>query len=117
MAAGSYFPACLDYRSHHMRRPVFLYRGLCKMALENTMTIYQWLWFSLIYLLAGQVFSLVYSIQFRNEKRTAWLGLMGLFFPLYLLIDLVVTLASGLGAHVPTLLAKIDRKDNPHGSS
>ena len=74
------------------------------------MTIYQCLWCGLIYLLAGQVFSLVYMLQFRSEKRTAWLGLMGLFFPLYLIVDLVVTLAAGLGAHAPKLLARIEKE-------
>ncbi len=73
------------------------------------MTIYQWLWFGLIYLLAGQVFSLVYMLQFRSEKRTAWLGLMGLLWPLYLIVDLVVTLAAGLGAHTPKLLARFEK--------
>lgn len=87
------------------------------------MTVYHWLWFGLIYLLAGQIFSLVYLLNFRDEQRrmqaqgkvvkdsSAWLGLMGLFFPLYLVVDLIVTLAGGLGAHVPALLARIERKD------
>lgn len=74
------------------------------------MTWYGWLFAALIYLLAGQVFSLVYLLNFRNEKRTAWLGLMGLFFPLYLILDFVVTVAGGLGAHVPKLLARIEGK-------
>jgi len=74
------------------------------------MTLHQWLWFALVDLLAGQVFSLVYMINFRSEKRTAWLGLMGLFFPLYLVIDLVVTLAAGLGAHAPKLLARFEKE-------
>lgn len=75
------------------------------------MTIFQWLWFGLIYLLAGQVFSLVYMLQFRSEKRTAWLGLMGLGFPLYLVFDLVLTLAAGLGAHAPKLLARFEKEN------
>lgn len=75
------------------------------------MTWYGWLFAALIYLLAGQVFSLVYLLNFRSEKRTAWLGLMGLFFPLYLVIDVVVTLAAGLGAHTPHLLAQFERKN------
>ena len=74
------------------------------------MTLTGWLFAALIYLLAGQVFSLVYLLNFRNEKRSAWLGLMGLFFPLYLVLDLIVTLASGFGAHVPRLLARIEGK-------
>jgi len=74
------------------------------------MTITSMFWFGLIYLLAGQVFSLVYMLQFRSEKRTAWLGLMGLFFPLYLIVDVVVTLAAGLGAHTPNLLARFEKK-------
>lgn len=74
------------------------------------MTIPSWLWFGLIYLLAGQVFSLVYMLQFHNEKRSAWLGLMGLFFPLYLIFDLLLTLAAGLGAHSKTLLARFEKE-------
>ena len=74
------------------------------------MTTFQYLWFGLIYLLAGQIFSLVYMLQFRSEKRTAWLGLMGLAFPLYLVIDVIVTLAAGLGAHTPNLLARFEKK-------
>jgi hypothetical protein len=73
------------------------------------MTLYQWLWFSLLYLLCGQVFSLVYLLTFERERSKAWLGLMGLFFPVYLIIDLILTFASGLGAYSKTILSKFDR--------
>jgi len=72
------------------------------------------LWFALVYLLTGQVFSLVYVLSFkRAEQRTAapWLGLMGIGWPLYLILDLVLTLAGGLGAHSKTLLARFEKKE------
>jgi hypothetical protein len=82
------------------------------------MTIYQWLWFGLIYLLTGQVFSLVYVMtlvpksQKEAEKKSSapWLGLMGVGWPLYLALDLVLTLAGGLGAHSKTMLARFEKK-------
>jgi len=76
------------------------------------MTIYQSLWFGLVYLLTGQVFSLVYVLSFkRAEQRTTapWLGLMGIGWPLYIILDLVLTLAGGLGAHSKTLLSKFEK--------
>ena len=75
------------------------------------MTISHWL-LGLLYLLIGQIFSLVYVLSFkRTEQRTSapWLGLMGLCWPLYILLDLVLTLAGGLGAHSKTLLAKFEK--------
>lgn len=76
------------------------------------MTFYQWLWFGLIYLLIGQVFSLVYVLSLvkapdsEKKKSAPWLGLMGLGWPIYLLLDLVLTLATGLGSHSKFILAR-----------
>ena len=76
------------------------------------MTFSQLLWFGLIYLLTGQVFSLVYVLSFkRDDKRGSapWIGLMGIGWPLYLILDVVLTLAGGLGAHSKTLLARFEK--------
>ena len=80
------------------------------------MTFHQCLWFGLLYLLTGQVFSLVYVLTLVKRKpqddkksEAPWLGLMGVGWPLYLVVDIVVTLAGGLGAHSKFILSRFEK--------
>ena len=74
------------------------------------MTIYQWLWFTLAYLACGNVFALTYLLKFRDERRSAWLGLMVLGWVVYLALDVVLTIAGGLGSFSKTLLMRFEKE-------
>jgi len=73
------------------------------------MTIYQWALLIILYLLGGQLFSLTYLINYKPDERSAWLGLMGLAWPLFLVIDVILQIAGGFGLTSKIILQKIDK--------
>ncbi len=62
-----------------------------------------------LYLVGGQLFSLCYLINYKPDQRTAWLGLMGLFWPVALVLDIVLQIAGGFGLTSKIILKKIDK--------
>lgn len=52
---------------------------------------------ALAYLLIGQIYTISYQIAFPAERERVWLGFMGLFWPLYLILDVVMQIAYGFG--------------------
>ncbi len=51
-----------------------------------------------LYLLAGQVFSLCYVLVYKPEPIRARLGLIGLFWVLVLIVDLLLAMAHSFGS-------------------
>ena len=68
-----------------------------------------YVWFLLIYLLTGILFLLCYILALRPQTREVQLGLIALFWPLILLIDIVLALSTQFGA-VGNKLAQRFRK-------
>ncbi len=73
------------------------------------MTIYQWALLGMLYLLGGQIFSLCYLINYKPDERSAWLGLMGLAWPVFLVLDILFQIAGGFGLTSKIILQKIDK--------
>lgn len=69
----------------------------------------QWIFAVLLYLLIGQVFSLVYTLNYRPDKN-AMLGLMGLFWPLILVLDLILHFAGMWGKSSALFAKKVQPK-------
>ena len=64
------------------------------------MTTLQILLVVVLYLLAGQIHSLVYVLIWKPTGEQTNLGLMGLFFPLLLVLEIVLGIASQFGRGV-----------------
>lgn len=74
------------------------------------MTWYQITLIVLIYLLCGQLFSVAYMINYRIQNQQAWLGLISLFWPLYIVVDLLLQI-SGYATLIPKwFINKVDKK-------
>lgn len=73
------------------------------------MTFFQWALLIVLYLLGGQLFSLSYLINYKPDERSAWLGLMGLVWPFFLVMDVVLQIAGGFGLTSKIILKKIDK--------
>ena len=70
-----------------------------------------WLWFAILYLLIGQIFSLVYLLSLKDDdRRRAWVGLLGLCWPAYLLFDLVLTVSEGMGAGTKVIMSRFEKR-------
>jgi hypothetical protein len=68
-----------------------------------------WMLFAVIYLLAGQIFCLNYIMGVNSAERNVWIGIMGLFWPILLIIDVVLQIAGGLGKYTHMVRKKIDQ--------
>ena len=73
------------------------------------MTQFEYALLIFLYLVGGQLFSLCYLINYKPDQRTAWLGLMGLFWPIALVLDIVLQIAGGFGLTSKIILKKIDK--------
>ena len=56
------------------------------------------LWFVLIYLFAGILFLLCYLLALKPASKDVQLGLIAMFWPVVLLIDIGLALSTHLGA-------------------
>lgn len=65
----------------------------------------------LLYLLIGQFYSLTYALIYKPDSHSAMLGLMGLFWPVCLVIDLLMQIAAGFGRFTHMLMAKFEKRD------
>lgn len=61
------------------------------------MDVYQILLLTLLYFVAGLLFSLVYLVNFRPNERSPFVGLAGLFWPVFLLFDVILLFAGAFG--------------------
>ncbi len=50
-----------------------------------------------LYFLVGQLVLLNYLLNYNPPDRSVWLGLQSLFWPVFLVLDVVFQLAAGLG--------------------
>ena len=73
------------------------------------MTWYEWLIVGGLYLVCGQLFSLAYILNYKPKDRTAMLGLMGLCWPVVLILDLVLQVAAGFGGITKAMVSKVEK--------
>ena len=66
-------------------------------------------WFVLIYLTAGVIFLLAYILALKPQPKDALIGLIALFWPMVILIDVVLALSSHLGALVRQLATRFHK--------
>lgn len=70
------------------------------------MTILGWVLAALLYFLIGQLVMLNYLINYKPPDRSAYLGLQSIFWPLVLVLDIILMIARGLGSQVQWMWAK-----------
>ena len=61
----------------------------------------------LIYLLVGVFYALTYLIAYRPEKEATALGLTVLAWPVYIVIEIVLQIAYGIGSSVHYMNKKL----------
>lgn len=61
------------------------------------MTFFQWTLLVLIYLLSGLLYSFIYIIIYEADETEVWLGIMATLWPLYIVLDILLTIAGGFG--------------------
>ena len=70
----------------------------------------QIIWMILIYMLAGILFGLVYILNFKVEQQPIWLGITILFWPVVILIDVVISLSKDSKKRVKQELESLGAK-------
>jgi len=65
---------------------------------------------TVLYFLVGQLLLLNYLLNYKPPDRTVWLGLQSLFWPLFLLLDVLLQVGSGLGEFSRRFTAKVERR-------
>ena len=65
----------------------------------------------LLYLLIGQFYSLTYALVYKPDEKSAMLGLMGLLWPVCLVIDLLMQISAGFGRFTHVLMSKFEKRD------
>ena len=61
------------------------------------MTFFQWTLSVLLYLLSGLMYSFIYIIIYDADETEVWLGIMATLWPLYIVLDILLTIAGGFG--------------------
>lgn len=71
---------------------------------------FEWIQRGLLYVIAGMLYTLLYTLLFKPKASEAYLGLMILFWPFWIALEILLTFAKSIGTFQRTLTERFNER-------